>query len=109
MVQDARNIWRTESGVPGTLFLMRIVRAIAVAALAVVVATPSEGAGVRRVWRGYSPIGAISRNVITPWYVGYYGSHYSYYRPDPVSLGVRYAAPATCWAWDYYGDRVYVC
>ena len=71
---------------------------------------PAEAAGVRRVWRGYAPIGGISRGVITPWYVGYYGSHYSYYRPDPVYYGPRYAEPDACWARAWaFGAPVYVC
>jgi hypothetical protein len=47
-------------------------------------------------------VGAISRNVITPYYVGYYGSHYSYFRPDPVPppTYVRYVGVPVllCWS-----------
>ena len=62
---------------------------------------PTQADGFRRPWRG-SPyaVGVISRNVITPYYVGYYGSHYSYYPPDPVPppTYVRYLAPPVlCW------------
>jgi hypothetical protein len=62
---------------------------------------PAQADGLRRPSRGSPyPVGAISRNVITPYYVGYYGSHYSYYRPDPVPppTYVRYLAPPVlCW------------
>jgi hypothetical protein len=51
------------------------------------VATPAAADGQRRVWRGPAYAGAVSRNVITPWYVGYYPSHYSYYRPTPMPRG----------------------
>jgi hypothetical protein len=68
---------------------------------------PADAAGVRRAWRGLVPIGAISRGVITPWYVGYYGSHYSYYRPDPI-YRAPYVPPDRCWRW-IGGERVFVC
>ena len=46
----------------------------------------------------------ISRDVITPYYLGYYGSHYSYLPPDPVPppTYVRYIyPPPVCvyWTW----------
>ncbi len=47
--------------------------------------------GMRRVVRVrayYSP--EITHNLITPYYVGYYGSHYSHYRPDPIPSGNYY-------------------
>src|SRR5436190_20499199 len=43
-------------------------------------------------------VGLISRNVITPYYYGYYGSHYSYVAPDPIYVRSFYR-PATCWYW----------
>ena len=43
----------------------------------------------RRRWSGYG-VGAISRNVITPYYYGDHGSHYSYVAPDPIP------GPTTC-------------
>jgi hypothetical protein len=50
-------------------------------------------------------IGLISRNVITPYYYGYYGSHYSYVAPDPIPARVYH--PVTCWYWsDGYYFRV---
>jgi hypothetical protein len=51
---------------------------------AAAVATPATADGQRRTWRGSDTIGSVSPNVITPWYVGYYGGHYSYYRPTPM-------------------------
>lgn len=70
--------------------------------------TPAAADGARRVWRdsGYS-IGAISRNVITPYYVGYYPGHYSYYRPDPIYYRFYVSVPG-CWRWSY-GNRYWVC
>jgi hypothetical protein len=52
-------------------------------------------------------VGTISRNVITPWYYGYYGSHYSYFRPDP-SPPRSYVIVPQCWAWGF-GDRYWIC
>ena len=64
--------------------MRKILTALAIVATgAAIVAThgtPAAADGARRAWRnsGYA-IGAISRNVITPYYVGYYPGHYSYY------------------------------
>jgi hypothetical protein len=74
---------------------------------------PASADGERRVWRrahSYG-VGEITRNVITPYYVGYYGSHYSYYRPDPVPPPVYWDYPGgpACWAWGYYGHRLFIC
>jgi hypothetical protein len=85
--------------------MRKILAAASVTAILSGVVGPAEADGARRSWRG-SPhgsyaVGAISRNVITPYYVGYYGSHYSYFRPDPVPppTYVRYeAAPVLCWS-----------
>src|SRR5258708_39919025 len=66
--------------------IMRNVLIVLTAAAALVAAaTPAAADGSRRAWRG-SPygVGAISRNVITPYYFGYYPGHYSYFAPDPV-------------------------
>ena len=73
--------------------MRKVLTALAVAATFAAYSAPAAADGTRRAWRtsGYA-IGAISRNVITPYYVGYYGSHYSYYAP--VSDG---------------GYRVWVC
>jgi len=60
-----------------TLALAALVAWLAMAA------APAWADGYRRAWRGYA-VGAISRNVITPYYYGYYGSHYSYVAPDPI-------------------------
>jgi hypothetical protein len=67
---------------------MRTIAWVLAAALAAfAVATPAAADGERRVWRGLAYGGAVSRNVITPWYVGYYGNRYSYYRPTPMPRG----------------------
>jgi hypothetical protein len=92
---------------------MRVV-AIAVAASTVIAAlAPSASAdGERRVWRTrHYGVGEITRNVITPYYVGYYGSHYSYYKPDPVPRPIYWDYPGgpECWAWSYYGRRYWLC
>ena len=61
---------------------------------------PASADGFRRHWRG-DAVGAISRNVITPYYYGYYGSHYSYVAPDPIPgpTYVRYLyPPVLCWS-----------
>jgi hypothetical protein len=82
-----------------------------VLAAAVLVAStvmPAD-AGSRRGWR-FSHVGAISRNVITPYYVGYYGGHYSYYKPDPIYFVPYIADPDyACWVWPYQGRRFKVC
>jgi len=82
--------------------MRKFLAAVTVTASLAGVVVPAQADGVRRLWRG-SPyaVGAISRNVITPYYVGYYGSHYSYYPPDPVPppTYVRYVPlPALCWS-----------
>jgi hypothetical protein len=93
---------------------MRIMlTALAVVAVVAAVATPAAADGGRRVWRGsgYGGIGAISRNVITPWYVGYHGGHYNYYKPDPMPAPVYWVYPGgpDCWLWAPYGHRIWVC
>jgi len=86
-------------------FARKALTVLAAAATIAAIATPASADGYkRRAWRGY-PVGAISRNVITPFYVGYYGSHYSYYSPGP------YPNPFTvpgCWRSDF-GYRIWVC
>jgi hypothetical protein len=85
--------------------LIALVAAATVAA-AVMPASADRG---RRHWRGHT-IGAISRNVITPYYVGYYPGHYSYYKPDPIYFRPWVADPDyDCWRWPYYGYRFKVC
>jgi hypothetical protein len=89
---------------------MKMSSVVAAAAVAAVLASTvirAEAAGVRRIWRGYTPIGSISRNVITPYYVGYYGSHYSYYRPDPIYFPPR--PFEACWLVGAFGEAIYVC
>jgi hypothetical protein len=74
----------SQASVAGVEAMVRVVSVLVAGALLALLAAPGEAAGKRRVWRGPPPIGAISRDVITPWYVGYFGSHYSYYPPDPM-------------------------
>jgi hypothetical protein len=69
--------------------MKRIVLAATIVVIAVTAAM-ADGYGHRRHWRGPAYRGSVSYNVITPYYVGYYPSHYSYYRPDPVPSGNRY-------------------
>ncbi len=82
---------------------MRTTALAAAAALAIgAIATPAAADG-QRGWRGAAwPIGAITRNLITPDYYGYYGGFYSYHgrNYDPGPLG--------CWRW-HRGYRFWVC
>jgi hypothetical protein len=73
--------------------------ALAVATVAALPPTSAEAA--RRRLPAYA--GAVSYNVITPWYVGYYPSHYSYYKPDPRPPRVYYDYAYSCWRWNYWG------
>jgi hypothetical protein len=76
------------------------VATIAATFSAVAVPAGADGLGYRRAWRGYG-VGVISRDVITPYYYGYYGSHYSYVTSDPVPgpTYVRYVyPPPLCWS-----------
>jgi hypothetical protein len=56
--------------------------------IALTAATVAVADGAPRKWRAplYARAG-ISYNVITPYYVNYFPTRYSYYRPDPVPLG----------------------
>ena len=87
--------------------MRRVLTAIAAAALLGVAAAapPAAADGVRRVWRGpaYWRAG-ISRDVITPYYVGYYPGHYSYYPPDPPVYGhhVPWVVRYGCWHYGYW-------
>jgi hypothetical protein len=81
---------------------------VAAAALVASAVMPADARG-RHGWRA-SYIGAPSRNVITPYYVGYYGGHYSYYKPDPIYFVPYIADPDyACWVWPYQGRRFKVC
>jgi hypothetical protein len=80
--------------------MRRILALTVIAASLPAAAAPAQADGYRRAWRGYA-VGAISRDVITPYYYGYYGSHYSYVAPDPVPgpTYVRYLyPPPLCWS-----------
>jgi hypothetical protein len=78
-----------------------VVFALAVATVAALPPTSAEAA--RRHGRLPAYAGAVSYNVITPWYVGYYPSHYSYYKPDPRPPRVYYDYAYSCWRWNYWG------
>jgi hypothetical protein len=93
----------------GRSAMRKALTVLAVAAAVAAVATPADADGSRRGWRGSSyGVGAISRNVITPYYLGYYPGHYSYFAPDPVPPR-RYVSAPGCWLWDYYGYLYRVC
>jgi hypothetical protein len=88
---------------------MRNALTMLLAAAAIAAAVTPAAADRRRGWH-HSNIGAISRNVITPYYVGYYPGHYSYYKPDPVYVRPYVADPDyACWVWPAYGYRFKVC
>jgi spore germination protein YaaH len=90
-----------------TLLARKVLSVLAAAATVAAIATPAAAdGGKRRVWRGYYSVNAISRNVITPYYVGYYGGHYSYYSPGPYP---NYMTVPGCWHSDDYGYRIWVC
>jgi hypothetical protein len=100
-------------------FCTRTAIALAASALAAAAISAAEADGMRslsaRHAAGYAAsglsvtygIGAISRNVITPWYVGYYPWKYSYYRPDPMPPPV-YHIRAGCWCW-IDGEAYWAC
>jgi len=94
-----------------TLVARKVLSVLVTAAAIAAIATPAAAdGGHRRVWRGYYSVGAISRNVITPFYVGYYPGHYSYYKSDPVRVIPYIADPDyACWVWPAYGYRFKVC
>ena len=87
--------------------MRRVLTVIAAAAVLGVAsaAPPAAADGALRVWRGpaYWRAG-ISRDVITPYYVGYYPGHYSYYPPDPVYVGhhVPWVVRYGCWHYGYW-------
>jgi hypothetical protein len=71
--------------------------------------------GGRAHWRSsaYAFNDRITYNVITPYYYPYYGSHYSYVRPDPVPPPTYVVYPAVvpvCWSGGLaFGPRLWVC
>ena len=85
----------------GSVAMKKVLALVTVAAMLVATIAPAYADGSRRHWRGHRyGVGVISRNVITPYYYPYYGSHYSYVAPDPVPppTYVRYVfAPPPCW------------
>ena len=90
----------------GGVAMKKVLALVSVVAMLVATLAPAYADGWRRHWRGHRyGVGVISRNVITPYYYPYYGSHYSYVAPDPVPppTYVRYVfAPASCW-WGVLG------
>jgi len=86
--------------------MRKIFVSLAVAATVAASATPAPADGFARGWRRSGPpVGFISRDVITPFYVGYYGGHYSYYAPGPYA---RFITAPGCWAWQF-GYRIWTC
>jgi len=88
----------------GPMRRLLIVATAAALAGVVAAATPAAADGVRRAWHGpaYWRAG-ITRDVITPYYVGYYPGHYSYYPPDPVYVSyVPCAVRYGCWRYGYW-------
>ena len=67
---------------------MKIIPMALGAAIILTAATSATADGTSRKWRAplYARAG-ISSNLITPYYVGYFPSHYSHYRPDPLPRG----------------------
>jgi hypothetical protein len=91
--------------------MKKILAIVSVAAAIAAAVPPAWADGSRRAWRGSGyAVGAISRNVITPYYYGYYGSHYSYVAPDPIPgpTYVRYTYAPVCWSLGF-GYRYWVC
>jgi hypothetical protein len=86
---------------------------LTVTAIVGAAAEPAAADGARRGWRGSHAVGEISRNVITPYYVGYHGGHYSYYKSAfiPPNLVPPSAAMPEygCWRWNYDGYRYWAC
>ncbi|HZO45223.1 MAG TPA: hypothetical protein VFB68_04985 [Xanthobacteraceae bacterium] len=72
--------------------------AVAFAALVAAAFAAPAAADGQRGWRSSRawPVGAITANVITPDYFGYYGGHYSYHGRN------YYPGPLRCWR-DGYG------
>ena len=72
--------------------------AVAFAALVTAAFAAPAAADGQRGWRSSRawPVGAITANVITPDYFGYYGGHYSYHGRN------YYPGPLRCWR-DGYG------
>ena len=86
--------------------MRKILTLFSAAAAVAAVALPTSADAARRAWRGPTDaVGAISRNVITPYYVGYYGGHYSYYAPGPYP---NFMSVPGCWR-SAFGYRIWVC
>jgi hypothetical protein len=91
--------------------MQKIFAPIAAGALLVAVLDPACADGSQRVWRSRYSVGVISRDVITPYYLGYYGSHYSYLPPDPVPppTYVRYIYPPPVCVYWTWGLHDWIC
>jgi hypothetical protein len=75
---------------------MKMISVAVASAIALAAATSAAADGTPRKWRAthrYVPAyvrAGLSYNQITPYYVGYYPTHYSHYRPDPIPSGYSY-------------------
>jgi len=83
------------------LMLAAVLTATAAASSAV-----ADGERGPRVARGsHAPVFVQlphGRSVITPYYFGYVGSHYSYNSPGPVYSRLTFYHPLnSCWIWRY--------
>jgi hypothetical protein len=98
---------RAKRGFSGGIYMRSALGFIAAGVLVALTMDMAVADGTRRSWRVYRHgIGAISRDVITPWYVGYYPSHYSYFCPDPMPPA-QVLVP-DCWHWGF-GYRYWAC
>jgi len=89
--------------------MQKVLAPIAAGALLAAALDPACAGGSRRVWHSRYRIGVISRDVITPYYLGYYGSHYSYLPPDPVPTYVRYIYPPPVCVYWTWGLHDWIC
>jgi hypothetical protein len=72
----------------GAMKAFRIVLAAAITLSAATAAVADGSPRSSRKWRAPDYVRAgMSYNQITPYYVGYFPSHYSHYRPDPIPSG----------------------
>ena len=70
---------------------MKVISIALAAALTLISVTSANADGTPRKWRGPSYVAAgLSYNQITPYYIGYYPTHYSHFRPDPIPRGYTY-------------------
>ncbi len=101
------------------MLMKKLLALLAASAVLAGALTPAAADGWRRAgrahWRSEAyAFDRITYNVITPYYYPYYGSHYSYVRPDPVPPPTYVVYPAllvpACWsATLVFGPRLLVC